>query len=45
MTGTNEAAWIDGIGKELRVGSADLGKPGPGELLVEAHAVAINPID
>jgi hypothetical protein len=42
---TNEVAWIDGVGKELRVGPANVGKPGPGEVLVKNFAVVINPID
>ena len=41
MSMTNEAAWIDGVGHQLRVGAADVGRPGPGEALVKTHAIAI----
>ena len=45
MSLTNKAAWLDGKGEKLRVGPADVGKPGPGEVLVKNHAIAVNPVD
>ena len=45
MSMTNEAVWIDGVGHQLRVGAADVGRPGLGEVLVKAHAIAISPSD
>ncbi|OAL39229.1 hypothetical protein AYO20_01547 [Fonsecaea nubica] len=45
MTLENNAAFLDGPRQRLRVGPASIGKPGPGEILVKNHAVAINPID
>ncbi|KAI9670380.1 MAG: hypothetical protein M1817_004423 [Caeruleum heppii] len=45
MSLTNQAAWLDGAGQKLRVGPAGVTEPGPTELLVRNHAVAINPAD
>ena len=45
MTFENTAAWCNANGEPLKVGPAELGKPGPGELLVKNHALAINPVD
>lgn len=41
----NQAAWLDGAGQQLRVGSADMPQVAPGKVLVRNHAVAINPVD
>lgn len=41
----HQAAFLDGKGKPLRVGPIDTKKPGAGEVLVKAAAVAINPVD
>lgn len=47
VTGTEERAalWLDSPGGALRVGSAPVPDPGPGEVVVRARAVALNPID
>ncbi|OAP55386.1 hypothetical protein AYL99_10359 [Fonsecaea erecta] len=45
MSLENNAAFLDGPGQRLRVGSASIRRPGAGEILVKNHAVAINPID
>ncbi|KAF2165501.1 hypothetical protein M409DRAFT_24353 [Zasmidium cellare ATCC 36951] len=42
---SNQAAWIDGKAQKLRVASADLPKPGPDDVVIKNHAVAINPVD
>ena len=41
----NNAAWCNEKGSPLKVGPAELKKPGPGQVLVKNHAVAINPVD
>lgn len=41
----NQAAWLNTKGARVKVGPADMAKPGADELLVENHAVAINPVD
>ena len=41
----HRAAFLDGAGKPLRVGTLDTKKPGPGEILVRTVAVAMNPVD
>lgn len=43
--GRNKAAWLPEKGGRLVVGPAEIVQPGPGELLVQNHAWAINPID
>lgn len=45
MAPTNQAAWLRNLNEPLQVGPAESGKPGPGEILVENHAVAVNPVD
>lgn len=42
---TNQAAWLDGQGKQLRVATIEVPTPGPDEIVVRNHAVAINPVD
>ncbi|GAB2596261.1 zinc-binding alcohol dehydrogenase family protein [Microlunatus antarcticus] len=44
MTATHQALWVDRRGT-FRVGPAPTPTPRPGELVVEAHAVALNPVD
>ncbi|KAH7130925.1 putative zinc binding dehydrogenase [Dactylonectria macrodidyma] len=41
----NQAAWVDRPGEKIRIGTHDLGKPGPGEVMIKNVAVAINPAD
>jgi len=41
----NKAAWLDDKGAPLRVGDAPMQTPGPAEIIVKNHAVAINPLD
>ncbi|MGI3784795.1 MAG: zinc-binding alcohol dehydrogenase family protein [Janthinobacterium lividum] len=45
MTTTNEALWLESRRGTFRVGPAPTPTPGPGEIVVEAHAVAVNPVD
>jgi NADPH:quinone reductase-like Zn-dependent oxidoreductase len=42
---SNQAAWIDEKGAPLRVSEAPFPATGPGEIIIESHAVAINPLD
>ncbi|CAK4033628.1 Zinc-binding alcohol dehydrogenase domain-containing cipB [Lecanosticta acicola] len=42
---TNQAAWIDGPGKEFRVGESKIPTPGADDVVVKNHAVAVNPVD
>lgn len=41
----NHAAYLDTPNTPLRVGPAPLPVPLPHEILIEVHAVAINPVD
>ncbi|KAE9380901.1 GroES-like protein [Stipitochalara longipes BDJ] len=41
----NQAAWLDGQGAKLRVDNAEMPTPGPDEVVVKNHAVAVNPAD
>lgn len=41
----NQAAWIVKAGSPLQVGDAPMPVAGPGELVVQNKAVAINPLD
>jgi NADPH:quinone reductase-like Zn-dependent oxidoreductase len=41
----NKAAWVTKAGTPLEVADAPLPKPGPGEIVVENAAIAINPLD
>ncbi|KAK5702216.1 hypothetical protein LTR17_022524 [Elasticomyces elasticus] len=45
MTINNQSAFLDGVGIALRVGDSPMPTPGPDQLLIRNHAVAINPID
>lgn len=42
---SNQAAFLDGKGKQLRVGDTEKGSPGAGEILIQNKAIAINPVD
>jgi NADPH:quinone reductase-like Zn-dependent oxidoreductase len=41
----NEAAWIDSPYADLTTREAPMPTPGPGQLLVEVRALAVNPLD
>lgn len=41
----NTAAWIDAPYAELTVREAPMPTPGPGQLLIEVRALAVNPLD
>jgi NADPH:quinone reductase-like Zn-dependent oxidoreductase len=41
----NKAAWLLKAGTPFEIKVAPLNKPGPGEILVKNHAVAMNPAD
>jgi NADPH:quinone reductase-like Zn-dependent oxidoreductase len=42
---TAKVAYLTELGKPLEVKSSDVAKPGPGEVLVQNHAIALNPVD
>ena len=42
---TQKALWLPNIGADFTLGENSIPEPGPGELLVELKAVALNPID
>ncbi len=42
---TDRALWLRTPGGRLHLGDADTPAPGPGEIVVAARAVAVNPID
>lgn len=42
---SNQAAWLSSEHGQLEVKEAAYSKPGPGEVLIKNHVVAINPID
>lgn len=43
---SNQAAWImEAKAKPLKVDTAEMWKPGPGEVLVKNAAWAVNPVD
>lgn len=41
----NMAAWIDSPYADLAIREAPMPKPGPGQLVLEVRAVAVNPLD
>lgn len=41
----NQAAWLAKAGANLEIGDASLPTAGPGEIVVQNAAVAINPLD
>lgn len=45
MAPTNRAAWLTKAGAPLEVSDAPLPTAGPGEIVVQNAAVAINPLD
>lgn len=45
MASGNQAAWLDGKSKPFGVRPADMPKPGSNEVVVQNHAIAINPVD
>lgn len=45
MSKQHNAVYLDGKGKEFRVGPIDTQAPGKGEVLIRNKAVAINPVD
>ncbi|KAK5138153.1 hypothetical protein LTR08_004848 [Meristemomyces frigidus] len=44
-TTSNQAAWLDGQGKQLRVAEADMPKASEDEVIIRNYAVAVNPVD
>lgn len=42
---TNEAAWLDGAGKQLRVAEAPMPKADSDRVVIRNKAIAINPVD
>lgn len=45
MTTVNKAAWLDGAGQAFTVREAPMPTPQGDEIIVQNHAIAINPID
>jgi len=45
IPGGNQAAYLDAIGSKLRVGKAHMPVPGDDEILIQNHALAVNPVD
>lgn len=41
---SNQAAWLDGKGKKLRVAEAPKPKLAAGEILIANKAIAVNPV-
>lgn len=44
MTEKNQAAFLDGVGKPLRVGPAEMPEASEEEIVIRNRAVAINPV-
>lgn len=42
---TNQAAWLDAAATPFRIGESPIPKPGPDEVVIKNHALAINPAD
>ncbi|KAE9364642.1 GroES-like protein [Stipitochalara longipes BDJ] len=45
MSTSNEAAWIPSKGAAIQVAPAEMPTPGPGELVIENHAIPLHPGD
>lgn len=41
----NKAAFFEARSSPVRVNNASYHPPGPGEIVIETHSVAINPVD
>lgn len=41
----SKAAWHNAEGAPFKVGEASIPTPGPGQLVMKNHAIAINPVD
>jgi hypothetical protein len=41
----NVAAWLHGVGKDLQLGPSEIHKAGPGELLIQVQAAAVQPAE
>jgi hypothetical protein len=44
MSTQQKALWLPEPGGVFKVGTKDVAKPGPGELLVKVEAAALNPV-
>ncbi|KAF2174057.1 hypothetical protein M409DRAFT_62221 [Zasmidium cellare ATCC 36951] len=42
---SNQAAWLDGKGEKFRVDQSDIPLPGPNDIVIHNHSIAINPAD
>ena len=42
---TNKAAWLDEKDTPFRVGEAPMPDPGPDEIVIKNHAIAVNAVD
>lgn len=42
---SNQAAWLDGKGAQLRVGESPMPKADAGNVVIKNKSVAINPVD
>jgi NADPH:quinone reductase-like Zn-dependent oxidoreductase len=42
---SNQAAWIDGQGKQLRVAEAEMPKAGADQVVIQNKCIAVNPVD
>ena len=42
---SNKVAFLDEVGKPFRIAKASIPTPGPNEIVVKNHAIALNPLD
>lgn len=42
---TNVAALLPGLGQDLILQERPISSPGPGQVLIRNHSVAVNPVD